>query len=101
LQTCGVHRLTISPKLLGGLTNDTTNLTKKLDAAKSKTMDIPKIEMTESKFRWMLNEDAMGTEKLAEGTRGFTKDIVKLEEIVQTKIDARNKRRKISHDNDE
>lgn len=100
-ELAGCDRLTISPKLLGDLTNDTTNLPKKLDAAKSKTMDIPKIEMTESKFRWMLNEDAMATEKLAEGIRGFTKDIVKLEEIVQTKIDARNKRRKVSHDDDE
>lgn len=100
-ELAGCDRLTISPKLLGDLTNDTTDLPKKLDAAKSKTMDIPKIEMTESKFRWMLNEDAMATEKLAEGIRGFTKDIVKLEEIVQTKIDARNKRRKVSHDDDE
>jgi len=100
-ELAGCDRLTISPKLLEDLTNGTGDLPKRLDAAKSKEMDIPKMEMTESKFRWMLNEDAMATEKLAEGIRGFTKDIVKLEEIVQKKIDARNKRRKVSHDGDE
>jgi transaldolase len=46
----------------------------------------------------MMNEDAMATEKLAEGIRGFTQDILKLESIVQAKIDATAKRRKISND---
>jgi len=52
-------------------------------------MDIPKIDMTESTFRWMMNEDAMATEKLAEGIRGFAADIVKLENIVKAKISAK------------
>lgn len=97
-ELAGCDRLTISPQLLDQLSNNTGDLPKKLDAAKSVGMDIPKIEMTESTFRWMLNEDAMATEKLAEGIRGFTKDIKKLEEVVQAKIDATNKRRKVSHD---
>ncbi|KAL9191524.1 hypothetical protein ACHAXT_001230 [Thalassiosira profunda] len=96
-ELAGCDRLTISPKLLDELTNNTGDLPQKLDAEKAKKMDIPKIDVTESKFRWMLNEDAMATEKLAEGIRGFTKDIRKLEEIVQVKIDAQgNKRRKVS-----
>ena len=95
-ELAGCDRLTISPKLLDELSNNTDELPQKLDVAKAKAMDIPKIEMSESIFRWMLNEDAMATEKLAEGIRGFTKDIIKLEEIVQAKIDASPKRRKIS-----
>jgi len=95
-ELAGCDRLTISPKLLDELSNNTDELPQKLDATKAKTMDIPTIEMNESIFRWMLNEDAMATEKLAEGIRGFTKDIIKLEEIVQAKIDASPKRRKIS-----
>lgn len=51
-------------------------------------MDIPKIDMTENTFRWMMNEDPMATEKLAEGIRGFAADIVKLEQVIQGKIAA-------------
>ncbi|KAL3785222.1 hypothetical protein ACHAWO_011967 [Cyclotella atomus] len=91
LELAGCDRLTISPQLLEELTNGTSEVTQKLDAAKAKEMDIPKVEMTESNFRWMMNEDAMATEKLAEGIRGFAKDIVKLEEIVQAKINATKK----------
>ena len=94
----GCDRLTISPTLLSELSSSTDTLPPKLDATKAKSMDIPKITMNENVFRWMMNEDAMATEKLAEGIRGFAKDIVKLEEIIQTKIDASPKRRKISHD---
>ncbi|KAL7542563.1 hypothetical protein ACHAXR_011881 [Thalassiosira sp. AJA248-18] len=97
-ELAGCDRLTISPALLESLSNNTGDLPQKLDAAKAKEMDLDKIEMSESTFRWMLNEDAMATEKLAEGIRGFAKDIVKLEEIVQAKIDAKQKRRKVSHD---
>lgn len=79
------------PALLEELTNGTDDVQQKLDAANAQAMDIPKVEMTESNFRWMMNEDAMATEKLAEGIRGFAKDIVKLEEIVQAKINASKK----------
>jgi len=70
LELAGCDRLTISPQLLEELTNGTNEVTQKLEAAKAKEMDIPKVEMTESNFRWMMNEDAMATEKLAEGIRG-------------------------------
>ena len=45
-------------------------------------MDIGKIQIDEKTFRWMMNEDAMATEKLAEGIRNFTKDLVKLEKQI-------------------
>ena len=82
----GCDRLTISPQFLDELSAATDKLTKKLDAADAATMDIDKIEMDEAKFRWMMNEDAMATEKLAEGIRNFAADIVKLEAIVKGKM---------------
>lgn len=97
-ELAGCDRLTIAPKFLDELSHSTCDVRQKLNATKAKVMDIPKIEMTESKFRWMMNEDAMATEKLAEGIRGFTQDILKLENIVQARIDATAKRRKISND---
>ena len=89
LELAGCDRLTISPALLQQLTNASANVERKLDATKAAEMDIPKIDMSESTFRWMMNEDAMATEKLAEGIRGFAEDIVKLEDIVKAKISAK------------
>lgn len=54
-------------------------LERKLDPEKAKSIDIQRITIDEKIFRWMLNEDAMATEKLAEGIRNFTKDLRKLE----------------------
>lgn len=93
-ELAGCDRLTIAPKLLEELTKSTVEMPQKLVASKAKSMDIPKIDMTENTFRWMMNEDAMATEKLAEGIRGFAGDIVKLEKIVQEKIDASNNKNK-------
>lgn len=98
IELAGCDKLTIAPKLLDELSLSTSDVSEKLNASKAKDMVIPKIEITESKFRWMMNEDAMATEKLAEGIRGFTQDILKLESIVQAKMDATAKRRKISND---
>jgi transaldolase len=90
-ELAGCDRLTIAPELLEKLSSSTDALPQKLDAAKAKELDIPKIDMTENTFRWMMNEDAMATEKLAEGIRAFAKDIVKLEEVAQGKIVAMKK----------
>jgi len=87
-ELAGCDRLTIAPGLLDQLASNTGDLPLKLDATKAAGLDIPKLDITESSFRWMMNEDPMATEKLAEGIRGFAKDIVKLEEIVQAKINA-------------
>ena len=75
----GSDLLTISPDLLEKMTNTQGTVTKKLDAAKAKAMDIPKLNLDEKKFRWLHNEDAMATDKLAEGIRKFYADARKLE----------------------
>ncbi len=75
----GCDLLTISPALLHELQNTEGKLEKKLDEKLAMQMEISKIELDEKKFRWLMNEDAMATEKLAEGIRNFTKDLLKLE----------------------
>jgi len=85
-QLVGCDRLTIAPELLEKLNDSMEPLTKKLDTSKSKDMEIGKIDIDENKFRWMMNESPMATEKLAEGIRNFAADIVKLEKIVAEKM---------------
>jgi transaldolase len=82
----GCDRLTISPALLDKLSESNEKIEIKLDAVKSVSMDIAKIDMDEKTFRWMLNDDAMATEKLAQGIRGFAADILKLEDIIKSKM---------------
>lgn len=84
----GCDRLTISPGLLDELAESTDPIDIKLDASKAVSMDIAKIDIDEKSFRWMMNEDPMATEKLAQGIRGFTGDIIKLEKIVEKKMNA-------------
>jgi transaldolase len=55
---------------------------RKLDPAKAKGLDIKKLHLDEKTFRWMLNENAMATEKLSEGIRNFAKDAAKLEKMI-------------------
>ena len=89
IELAGCDRLTISPALLDELTKSTATLDKKLDAetaAKASTDE--KVSYTEKDFRLSMNMDAMATEKLAEGIRGFSADIVKLEQILSTKLGA-------------
>jgi len=90
IQLAGCDRLTISPKLIEELKDETTatTVTKLLDATKSMSMDIPKIDIDEAKFRMMMCMDPMATEKLAAGIRGFAADIEKLETIISEKIAA-------------
>lgn len=76
----GCDRLTISPQLMDELDADKGTLTRVLSEDKKTAVD--KIAMDEKTFRWMLNEDAMATEKLSEGIRAFAKDLGKLREIV-------------------
>jgi transaldolase len=78
----GCDRLTISPGLLEELANDNGELPQMLNANTSS--DIAKPENTESAFRWAMNEDAMATEKLAEGIRNFAADQVKLENLLKS-----------------
>ena len=78
----GCDLLTISPDLLAKLEASEEPLLRVLDPESAKKLDIPKVPVDEKSFRWALNEDAMATDKLAEGIRKFGEDIVKLEGII-------------------
>jgi transaldolase len=78
----GCDLLTISPDLLGELQTSSRPLVRRLDPEKAAAADVKKLDLDEKAFRWMLNEDAMATDKLAEGIRKFAADIVKLEGII-------------------
>ncbi|MCY7296137.1 transaldolase [Alteromonas sp. a30] len=80
-ELAGCDRLTISPALLQELKDCTDPLPLKLEAAQA-TETAPSA-LTEAAFRWAMNEDAMATEKLAEGIRNFTVDQIKLEKMLQ------------------
>ncbi len=86
LELAGCDLLTISPELLDKLSESYDPVTRKLDPEKAKTAKIDRLKMDEKKFRWLLNENAMATEKLSEGIRKFAADIVKLEKLVASKI---------------
>ena len=86
LELAGCDLLTISPTLLEELKTGSTPVTRKLDPEKAKTSSIEKLVVDEKTFRYLLNEDAMATDKLAEGIRNFTKDIIKLESILKQKL---------------
>ena len=82
IELAGCDLLTISPKLLEELQNSEDPIAQKLDAATAKGMEIEKVVCDEKNFRWLMNEDAMATEKTAEGIRKFSADIVKLEALI-------------------
>lgn len=81
-ELAGCDLLTISPDLLAELQESDTPLEQKLSAETAKTMDIERLDVDEKLYRWMLNEDAMATDKLSDGIRKFAADIVKLEGII-------------------
>ena len=79
--------MTISPKLLEELEQSKEPLTVQLSVEKARAASkVEKVVLEEKTFRWMLNEDAMATEKLAEGIRKFAADAVKLEGILAAKL---------------
>jgi len=82
----GCDNLTISPKLLDQLTQSNDNLEKALSAETAQGLDLEKVSLDEKQFRWLLNEDPMATEKLAEGIRKFAEDAVKLENFLRKLI---------------
>lgn len=86
LSLAGCDLLTISPGLLEELQNTEGDVDLKLDADELKSADIEKIPTDEKSFRFLLNEDAMATEKTAQGIRAFSADIVKLEKMIQGMI---------------
>ncbi|PIT74113.1 transaldolase [Limnohabitans sp. G3-2] len=79
----GCDLLTISPELLAQLAASDAPLGLALDAAAAQGMDLPAVSYDEASFRLALNEDAMATEKLAEGIRAFCADALKLEALMK------------------
>jgi transaldolase len=75
----GCDNLTISPKLLDELSKSNDALQQELTVEAAQSYEGEKLSLNEQQFRWLLNEDAMATEKLAEGIRKFAQDAVKLE----------------------
>ena len=86
IELAGCDLLTISPELLGKLADSDAPLIRKLDADAAQTAPLDKITLDEKAFRFMLNDDAMATEKLAEGIRQFCADSIKLDGLVDALV---------------
>lgn len=86
LELAGCDLLTISPQFLEELSKDQGNVIRKLNPNDSMKMDIKKINIDEKSFRYLVNDNAMATEKLAEGIRKFAEDTIKLEHFLQPMI---------------
>jgi transaldolase len=79
----GCDLLTISPELMAALQAAEAPVPRALDADAARRSDLPAVRFDEAGFRWALNEDAMATEKLAEGIRAFAADARKLDALIQ------------------
>ncbi len=84
LELAGCDLLTISPDLLQKLSDSTNAVSAKLNKEAAAASDLQKLDINEKSFRFALNEDAMATEKLAEGIRLFCADTIKLEQIIDS-----------------
>jgi len=83
IELAGCDLLTISPGLLKELESMSGELVCKLDPESAQNMELKKIHLNENDFRWMHNQDAMATEKLAEGIRKFSADLAKLGDLLR------------------
>ena len=86
LELAGCNLLTISPALLGELKKSTAPITRKLSPESAAKSDIQSLNVDEKTFRWLINEDAMATEKTSEGIRLFHADALKLEKFIAEKL---------------
>ena len=84
MQLAGCDLLTISPELLAELQSSSEAVIRKLDPKATQGKEMKELNVTQSAFRLQLNDDAMATEKLAEGIRAFCSDIVKLEALLKS-----------------
>ena len=82
LALAGCDLLTIAPDLLQKLASSEEQMERKLNPEEAKKLSIPRIDLDEKAFRWMHNEDAMATDKLADGIRRFDADARKLEKLI-------------------
>ena len=83
LALAGCDLLTISPELLAQLSAGAEPVARALDPAQARDLKMEAVNYDEAGFRYALNEDAMATEKLAEGIRAFAADTVKLEQLMK------------------
>ncbi|MFN4359316.1 MAG: transaldolase [Hylemonella sp.] len=83
LALAGCDLLTIAPELLAQLAAAEGPVPRMLDPQAARGLDLPPVQYDEAGFRYALNEDAMATEKLAEGIRAFAADTLKLEQLIQ------------------
>jgi transaldolase len=86
LELAGCDLLTISPALLEEMSGKSGDVPRRLDPSSAAERGDERIEMNEGIFRWMHNEDAMATDKLADGIRRFAADTVVLEEFVGKRL---------------
>ena len=86
IELAGCDLLTISPELMAKLGESQEPIDRKLSPETAKQVEVKRLELDEKTFRYLLNDDAMATEKTAEGIRKFAADIVKLEKFVATKL---------------
>lgn len=86
VQLAGSDLLTISPELLDQLEQTEGTMERKLDPATAKASKDEQVHLSEKAFRWMHNEDAMATEKLAEGIRKFNSDAQKLQDYALSQV---------------
>jgi transaldolase len=86
VELAGCDLLTISPQLLGELKADSTPIGRKLSPAIANESKIEKLALDEKKFRWLMNESPMATEKTAEGIRLFNTDAQKLAQFITAKL---------------
>lgn len=84
----GCDRLTIAPALLDQLSKDEGALQRTLEPKAAALLGEEKLTLDETRFRYLLNEDAMATEKLAEGIRAFAKDLGTLKAMIAKKLEA-------------
>ena len=89
VRLAGADLLTISPDLLEKLEQTQGTLDRKLDPVAAQSSKEEKLHLDEKTFRWMHNEDAMGTDKLAEGIRKFNADARKLEQYALSQVVAK------------
>jgi transaldolase len=86
LELAGCDLLTISPALLGELQQGRGAVARQLSPETARQASIERLVITEKSFRWMMNENAMATEKTAEGIRQFAADTVKLEQFIAARF---------------
>jgi len=92
LALAGCDLLTISPELMKQLSESHDLVDQKLTPEMASNADVKRLELDEKRFRYLLNANAMATEKTAEGIRKFEADIVKLERFIASKIASPNQR---------